>query len=164
MKRITSLLLILFLAACQTDAPVGNVPPPEEDVSAPSEVISAPAPPGRADMSERRILLTVNFAFRSHRIRPDSYSVLDNVAAALQDERVSGSAAEINGHTDVTGQLGYNIALSFLRARTVMGYLHRKGVPSQRMRAQGFGPLQLINAANPRDPANRRVEVVSVGP
>jgi outer membrane protein OmpA-like peptidoglycan-associated protein len=115
-------------------------------------------------MSERRVLLTVNFALKSRRILSDSYPVLDNLAAALQDERMSGTFAEINGHTGVSGQLGYNMALSFFRARTVMSYLHTKGVPSPMMRAQGFGPLQLINVANPRAPANRCVEVVSVGP
>jgi OOP family OmpA-OmpF porin len=115
-------------------------------------------------MTERRALLTINFAFDSYEILPDSYPLLDNIAGALQDERMRGAFAEINGHTDVTGRFGYNMALSYLRAKAVMNYLAARGVPWSVMRAQGFGPLQLLDTAVPTDPANRRVEIVAVGP
>jgi flagellar motor protein MotB len=32
------------------------------------------------------------------------------------------------------------------------------------MHPQGFGPLQLIDTANPASPANRRVEIVAISP
>ena len=68
----------------------------------------------------------------------------------------------MNGHTDVVGRLGYNISLSGLRANAVVDYLATRGVPRERMRAQGFGPLQPFDSYNLRNPANRRVEVVAL--
>ncbi len=112
---------------------------------------------------ERRVFPNINFDFDSYRIRPDNYAQLDNVAIALNDPALGGVRLfEINGHTDVTGRLGYNISLSQLRAAAVVEYLVQRGVPRERMRAQGFGPLNLIDAYNPRSPANRRVEIVAV--
>lgn len=127
----------------------------------------APAPPppllveAAQPAFERRILLTVNFDFDSYRIRPDSYAGLDNVAVAFGDPQLSGLQYEINGHTDVVGRLGYNVSLSLLRAGAVRDYLAARGVPRDRMRTQGFGPLQPFDSYNLRSPANRRVEIVA---
>ena len=49
-----------------------------------------------------------------------------------------------------------------LRATAVVDYLAARGVPRERMRPQGFGPLQLYDSSDPRSPANRRVEVVAL--
>jgi len=111
--------------------------------------------------AERRIISSVAFEFDSYRIRPDSYAALDNTAVALNDPQLAGLLFEINGHTDVIGRFGYNVALSSLRAGAVLQYLAARGVPPDRMRAQGFGPLQLLDPYNPRDPFNRRVEIVA---
>ena len=124
-------------------------------------------PPGpmayeAAPMFERRIVSAVNFDFDSYRIRGDSFALLDNAAIALNDPQLGGLRFEINGHTDITGRLGYNISLSMLRATAVVDYLAARGVPRERMRPQGFGPLQPFDAYNPRSPANRRVEIVAL--
>ncbi len=111
---------------------------------------------------ERRIVSAVSFDFDSYRIRGDGYALLDNAAIALNDPQLAGLRFEINGHTDITGRLGYNIALSMLRATAVVDYLAARGVPRERMRAQGFGPLQPFDAYNPRSPANRRVKIVAL--
>lgn len=118
---------------------------------------SQPAP-----MVERRVFPQVNFDFNSYRIRPDNYQQLDNVAAALNDPALAGMRFEINGHTDVTGRLGYNISLSMLRAASVVEYLGARGVPRERMRPQGFGPLDLLPGYPPRSPMHRRLEVVAL--
>jgi outer membrane protein OmpA-like peptidoglycan-associated protein len=144
MKRLLTLLLLATLSACE--------PPP------------APVAPVAMAPTERRILLTINFDFDSHTIRPSSYPLLDNVAIALNDERLRGSHFEINGHTDIIGRLGYNIGLSYMRAGAVMDYLAARGVPPNSMQPQGFGPLQLLDPANPASPANRRVEIVAISP
>ncbi len=111
---------------------------------------------------ERRIVSAVNFDFDSYRIRGDSYAMLDNAAVALNDPQLGGLQFEINGHTDVTGRLGYNISLSMLRATAVVDYLAARGVLRERMRPQGFGPLQPLDSYNPSSPVNRRVEIVSL--
>lgn len=127
----------------------------------------AQPPPGVGDAQqypgfERRIVGAVEFGFDTFRIRPQSYALLDNVAVAMNDPRLAGLFFEINGHTDITGRLGYNISLSMLRATAVAEYLAARGVPRERMRPQGFGPLQPINAYDPRSPSNRRVEIVAM--
>jgi outer membrane protein OmpA-like peptidoglycan-associated protein len=144
MNRGLAILLLAVLAGCQP--------------------VPAPQAPVAAMPSERRVLLTINFDFNSHTIRPSSYSLLDNVAIALNDERLRGSHFDINGHTDVIGRLGYNIGLSYMRAGAVMDYLAAHGVPIDSMHPQGFGPLQLLDPANPASPANRRVEIVAISP
>ena len=163
MKHIALLVLCVELADFDSGPLVATIQPPdpEQDLFGPSPVVSAPPPSDRASMTEHRLLLTVNFATGSHQILPDSDSTLNNLANALKDDRMRGYFVEINGHTDVSGQVGYNMALSYLRARAVMSYLAARGVPPPIMRAQGFGSLQLLNSANPTDPANRRVEIVS---
>lgn len=162
MKR-TILLLALAVAACETAPPVADIPPPPDpDVTGPASVVSAPAPANRATMHERRLLLSINFTRDDYRVQPAAYPVLNNLAAALKDERMRGSLVEINGHTDTGGQLGYNMVLSFLRAQAVMRYLISRGVPPSMLRAQGFGPLQLLDQADQRNLANRRVEIVAL--
>lgn len=111
---------------------------------------------------ERRIIGAVNFDFDSYRIRGDSYALLDNIALALNDPALAGLRFEVNGHTDIVGRLGYNISLSGLRANAAVDYLAARGVPRDRMRPQGFGPLQPFDSINLRSPANRRVEVVAL--
>ena len=105
-------------------------------------------------------MANINFDFDSSRIRPDSFQVLDNVAVALGDPRIAGLRIEVDGHTDVIGRFGYNVALSMLRAQSVVRYLVARGVPQERMLPQGFGPLQLLDTYNPSSPTNRRVEIV----
>ncbi|WP_114377899.1 OmpA family protein [Elioraea thermophila] len=117
-----------------------------------------------AGLETRGIVLTVNFDLNSYAIRPDARPLLDTLADAMTDPRLSRHRYEINGHTDSTGRLARNLALSELRAAAVVDYLAAKGVPRDRMRAQGFGPLQPLDPANPRDPANRRVEVFAIPP
>ena len=104
----------------------------------------------------------MNFDFDSYRIRPESFALLDNAAVALNDPQLYGLMFEVNGHTDISGRLGYNISLSMLRAAAVVDYLTARGVPRERMRPQGFGPLQPYDAYNLRSPANRRVEIVAL--
>ena len=142
--RLTAAAFLLAgLAAC--------VPPPPPEVAAPVPV-----------MPDRIVELTVFFDFDSHTIRPESYVLLDNVVQALNDHRLAGYHFDINGHTDIIGRLGYNIALSQLRAAAVVEYLVVRGIPRETLRIQGFGPLQLLDPSNPASPANRRVEIVSV--
>ncbi len=65
---------------------------------------------------------------------------------------------EINGHTDSTGSVAYNQALSERRAKTVEDYLLGQEVPRDQIAVvQGFGKSHPLD---PNDPAkNRRVEV-----
>jgi OmpA-OmpF porin, OOP family len=68
----------------------------------------------------------------------------------------------IEGHTDNTGSLEYNLQLSQLRAQFVESFLVGNGAPADRIRAIGYGKTR---PEAPNDSAtgrqqNRRVEIV----
>lgn len=119
-------------------------------------------PGGYGGTADRTIIIAVNFDLDSHRIRPEYYPALDSVAAAMMSPQLAGYTFDVDGHTDLSGRLSYNIALSVLRAQAVVEYLASRGVSLQALHPQGFGPLNLLNAGNPFGPENRRVEVTSI--
>jgi outer membrane protein OmpA-like peptidoglycan-associated protein len=64
----------------------------------------------------------------------------------------------IDGHTDSTGPLEYNMWLSRKRAQVLKSFLVKKGVPPERLTVLGFGPLLPAdtNATLEGRAANRR--------
>ncbi len=92
-------------------------------------------------------------------LKPDSYTILDIVAASLvanPDIKI-----EIGGHTDNTGSVATNMRLSQARADAVRAYLASKSVAPERMVAKGYGPsLPVATNTTPSGRAqNRRVEL-----
>ncbi|WP_161988377.1 OmpA family protein [Elioraea sp. Yellowstone] len=117
-----------------------------------------------AALTARGIVLTVNFDLGSYALRPEAREVLDPLAEAMNDPRLHNHTYEVNGHTDSTGRLGRNMALSDLRAAAVVDHLVARGVSPRRLKPQGFGPLQPLTPENPRAGVNRRVEVFAIPP
>lgn len=94
-------------------------------------------------------------------VKPESEPALKEVARLLQsDPKLS---VRVVGHTDSTGDLGHNVALSEARAKAVVAALTSKhGVAAARLTAHGVGPLAPV-ASNDSDEGrakNRRVELV----
>jgi outer membrane protein OmpA-like peptidoglycan-associated protein len=105
------------------------------------------------------VLRGVTFETGRSALKPDSYTILDIVAASLianPDIRI-----EIAGHTDNTGSVATNMRLSQARADAVRAYVASKGVAPDRMVANGYGPSQPVAPNNtPAGRAqNRRVEL-----
>jgi outer membrane protein OmpA-like peptidoglycan-associated protein len=117
-----------------------------------------------ASMQTRGIILTVDFDLNSYAIKPQAQPLLNEVGDALKDPKLLSFSFDVNGHTDVTGVLGRNIALSELRAAAITDYLVNRGVSRGALKPQGFGPLQLLLPAEPRSPRNRRVEIYAIPP
>ena len=68
-------------------------------------------------------------------------------------------AIAIIGHTDGLGDDDYNLALSQRRAEAVKSYLvSTYNVDPSRLVTVGRGESELLDAANPESPINRRVE------
>ncbi len=69
---------------------------------------------------------------------------------------------EVAGHTDNTGNLSRNIALSQRRAESVKKYLGSQGVTSNRLTAKGYGPGKPLvsNKSASGRAKNRRVELI----
>ncbi|MGD8317987.1 MAG: OmpA family protein, partial [Myxococcales bacterium] len=95
------------------------------------------------------------------KLQKRSWALLDNVAQVML-AHPEIKLVRVEGHTDKTGSLKYNMRLSKARANTVVRYLvGRGGVAKQRLMAEGFGPTQPLvpDAKTPEELAqNRRVE------
>jgi outer membrane protein OmpA-like peptidoglycan-associated protein len=107
------------------------------------------------------ILEKVYFKTGSAKLQKRSWALLDNVAQVML-AHPEIKLVRVEGHTDKTGSLKYNMRLSKARANTVVRYLvGRGGVAKQRLMAEGFGPTQPLvpDAKTPEELAqNRRVE------
>lgn len=101
----------------------------------------------------------VTFATGSYSINPGFQTLLDRVAASLQ--QYPNSLVDVYGHTDTVGSAASNQRLSEQRAQAVANYLIGRGVSSARIRWLGFGETQLkvVTGDNVNQPANRRVEI-----
>lgn len=101
----------------------------------------------------------VTFGFDSSELTSSARSALNDVARVLtqyDDTRVN-----IGGHTDSTGDAGYNQRLSERRAQAVGNYLSRAGVASGRLNMTGYGENQPVANNNTEQgrAQNRRVEI-----
>lgn len=104
---------------------------------------------------------SVLFASGKSKLLPAASSRLRQVADAL----VAGdpdSTFVVEGHTDSTGNTDRNQRLSEDRARAVRDFLVSRGVPADRIEAQGMGSTQPVaDNSTPEGRANnRRVEIV----
>lgn len=116
---------------------------------------ATPGAPARPTL----VLRGVNFQTGRSVLLPQSYMVLNDVAASLvanPEVRI-----EIAGYTDNTGSMAINQSLSQARAGAVRAYLASKGVAPDRMVAKGYGPANPVapNATPQGRAQNRRVEL-----
>ena len=107
------------------------------------------------------ILEKVYFKKGSAKLQKRSWALLDNVAAVLI-AHPEIKKIRVEGHSDKSGSLKFNMVLSKKRANTVVRYLVGRGhVSKSRLVAQGFGPKRpLVPDAKTKEEAamNRRVE------
>lgn len=105
----------------------------------------------------------LNFALTRWDITPDKYGLLDKLAKLAKD--CGGVVIEVRGHTDNTGKPGSNKTLSDLRAKAVVTYLTRAGVPLSKLKAVGFGEDKPVgdNSTAEGRRENRRIEFVVTG-
>jgi outer membrane protein OmpA-like peptidoglycan-associated protein len=100
------------------------------------------------------------FATDSASVRPDLQRDLRTVAQNLN--AYPNTTVQVIGHTDNTGDAGYNQSLSQRRAQSVSGILVAEGVSSNRIRSIGRGEDAPIasNLTPEGRQQNRRVEIV----
>ncbi len=115
-------------------------------------------PPWEAFLVERVALESVLFAFDESALDGLAEAQLERVAAAMRKNRYL--VMEVNGHTDVVGPDGYNLALSQARAQSVIDFLIERGVDPHRLELAYHGSR--LPAADNSTPdgrrQNRRVE------
>ena len=109
---------------------------------------------------EGRVALYLTFDTNSATIKPESASVIDQVAQMLT--KSAGLNLSIEGHTDNVGTMANNKTLSEQRAKSVMGALVAKGIAGSRLSAVGYGQEKPVadNGTEAGRAKNRRVELV----
>jgi OmpA-OmpF porin, OOP family len=103
---------------------------------------------------------TLNFLPGGTTLTPESQEQLPKI---LDDAtQRSGADLVITGHTDSTGALAANDALSLKRAKVVAQLLVDKGAVAARVEAVGRGKRELLvpTADEVDEPKNRRVEIM----
>ncbi len=102
------------------------------------------------------------FATDSATLRPDLTRDIRTVASSLQS--YPDSTVQVVGHTDNTGDAGYNQSLSLRRAQAVTAVLASEGVNTLRMQAIGRGEDAPVatNLTPEGRQLNRRVEIVII--
>lgn len=115
--------------------------------------------PNGCSVDKDVVLEGVHFEFNSAKLTRNAEAVLDDVADTIK--ATPGIKLEVAGHTDDVGNARYNQRLSEERARSVVNYLVRQGVPRNRLTAIGYGEAKPIasNATDSGRAENRRVEL-----
>ena len=104
------------------------------------------------------ILNNIFFAYDSDEILPSSIPSLDNAVNTLLDN--PQIKVEISGHTSTEGADDYNLELSRKRAKSVVEYLIRRGISTERLSWKGYGETKPLNdnSTDEMKQKNRRVE------
>ena len=173
MKKLNLLLLSAFgaltlncatgdyhhrYAGLQDNWSQGSLGIPDKGDSMVSKIVK------RAVLKNDKIEISDNVLFEtgSDHILPESHSLLDEVAAVL-DNHPEVEHIRVEGHTDSQGNSDSNQTLSQKRAEAVRTYLiDNDGIDPARLEAEGFGDTSPI-ADNDTDEGraqNRRVEFV----
>lgn len=111
-----------------------------------------------------QIDVQIQFALNSAIIRPESYSTIGSIADALHHPVLGGYKFVVTGNTDTTGNRKDNLALSQARADAVVEALTTTfSVDPARVEAVGLGQEALEDVKNPKNPINRRVQLINIG-
>lgn len=107
--------------------------------------------------------LEISFDYNSADISANAQPAVAALGKALSNPELKGSTFIVAGHTDAVGGEGYNQELSERRAEAIKRVLVDKyGLAGSDLVAVGYGKNKPKDAANPMDPANRRVQVVNM--
>jgi OmpA-OmpF porin, OOP family len=160
----------------RTNDPKTNGCPPDPDRDKdgiPNEIDACPDDPGpksndpktsgcpRVYIKNARIeiLDQPKFDFNKANIRPESDSLLTEVAKVMNDHP-EVKHVRVEGHTDSTGTSEYNKKLSAQRAESVVNWLASHGVSRDRLTSVGMGKESPMvpNDTDANRALNRRVE------
>ena len=133
-------------------------------------VAAQEVPPSSADVrqieqklqTEKRIkVYGIYFDFGSDRIKPQSESVLDEIAQVMRDIPIW--KLSIEGHTDNVGGDAYNLDLSNRRAAAVkQALVTRYRIDADRLSTAGFSASRPVSSNDTMEgrAVNRRVELI----
>lgn len=115
----------------------------------------------KISLGYRAILKNIYYDFDKATLRPASFPELDKLYKFLkQNPKVK---IQIEGHTDSKGPDQYNLELSQKRSQSVVNYLVKKGIKSDRIIAKGMGETKPLASNDDEEEGrelNRRTEFV----
>ena len=137
--------------------PQGFVSDPRIELAAVPET-ALPVSACQDELNRLAMTNSVLFEIGDSAIQDHSYGFLDRIAFAAR--RCGSARLEISGHTDSDGADAANLALSELRARSVLDFMTAAGVAADRMSAIGYGESRPVksNETDAGKAANRRIE------
>lgn len=108
------------------------------------------------------VALQINFETGKSTIKPESQSIVDQIAEMLKTD--PALKVSIEGHTDNVGTPVANKTLSENRARSVVAALVAKGIDKSRLASKGWGQEKPVadNTSEDGKAKNRRVEIVKI--
>jgi outer membrane protein OmpA-like peptidoglycan-associated protein len=114
------------------------------------------------NQSGRVSIYGINFDTGKATLRPESESVLTELAALLQKQPEWYML--VAGHTDTVGTDAVNVPLSRQRAEAVINWLAARNISKDRLTAAGFGAKKPLadNATEDGRGKNRRVDLVKL--
>ena len=112
--------------------------------------------------TDGHIALYINFETGKSDIKPESQSIVDQIADMLKAN--PNLKISVEGHTDNVGAQASNQILSENRAKSVMNALIDKNIDKGRLSAKGLGQTKPIAENNSEEgrAQNRRVEIVKM--
>lgn len=124
----------------------------------PNGAVSADAAACQRAVDAAKASGPILFALASADLTPTSGPTLNKLAKVVRVCR--NVVIDIDGHTDSRGSRSRNLQLSLRRARAVVDYLTKAGVPASRLNANGFGESRPIapNTTRANRARNRRIE------
>jgi outer membrane protein OmpA-like peptidoglycan-associated protein len=113
------------------------------------------------ELTSERLVIKDSIYFETGKavIRPDSHSLLEEVAQTLR-EHPEVRKVRIEGHTDARGDAAMNLRLSTDRAGSVVDFLVDRGVERDRLDPVGFGETKPLEQGTGEAvwSVNRRVD------
>jgi OOP family OmpA-OmpF porin len=110
-------------------------------------------------------IVQIQFELNSDVITIESWETVGRIADAMFNPLLAGDRFLIVGNTDARGKREANLNLSDRRAAAVAEMLANVfRVPANRLVSIGLGEEQLLDAQNPNDGVNRRVQLINIGP
>jgi outer membrane protein OmpA-like peptidoglycan-associated protein len=107
--------------------------------------------------------LEITFEYNSADISGKAVTAVQTLGKALSNPELKDSTFVVAGHTDGVGGEGYNQDLSERRADAIKRYLIDKyGIAGSDLVTVGYGKSKPKDPSAPLDPANRRVQVVTM--
>jgi len=136
----------------------------EAKVDAPEAEVEVLQGEGTGIVAGIGILAASMFDFDSAKLNEEGIEAIEEYRKKIGPELTDAYMVVIVGHTDSSGDLAYNMALSLKRAQSVADHLITTGINEDQVRVIGRGPNEPIASNETREGRmqNRRVDILVV--